>query len=112
LISGTDRTLGEFLVRVQVCDANEASTRTDLCLKYPNGSYKPVGNMQRNQNNVRYGAFGYLMNNVNTRYGGVLRAPLKYVGSKQYRAANGFAEEVNDRPEWDANTGIFCKLRK
>lgn len=108
LISGTDRTLGEFLVRVQVCDANEASTRTDLCLKYPNGSYKPVGNMQRNQNNVRYGAFGYLMNNVNTRYGGVLRAPLKYVGSKQYRAANGFAEEVNDRPEWDANTGIFA----
>jgi len=107
LISGTDRTLGEFLVRVQVCDASEASTRTDLCLKYPSGSYKPVGNMQRNQNNVRYGAFGYLMNNVNTRYGGVLRAPLKYVGSKQYRADNGFAEEVNDRPEWDPNTGIF-----
>lgn len=103
----TDRVLGEFLVRVQVCDSKENKTRTDLCLQYPNGNYKPVGQMQRNQNSVRYGAFGYLMDNVNTRYGGVLRAPLKYVGSKQYRAENGFVEEVNDRPEWDENTGVY-----
>ena len=103
----TDRVLGEFLVRVQVCDSKENKTRTDLCLQYPNGNYKPVGQMQRNQNSVRYGAFGYLMDNVNTRYGGVLRAPLKYVGNKQYRASNGFVEEVNDRPEWDENTGVY-----
>lgn len=107
LDTSTDRVLGEFLVRVQVCDSMENTTRTDLCQQYPNGTYKPVGNMQRNQNSVRYGAFGYLIDQVNTRYGGVLRAPLKYVGSKQYRPVNGFAEEVNDRPEWDANTGIF-----
>ena len=104
---GSDRVLGEFLVRVQVCDAQENTSRTDLCLQYPNGTYKPVGQMQRNQNSVRYGAFGYLMDNVNTRYGGVLRAPLKYVGSKQYRATNGFAEEVNTRPEWNPLTGIY-----
>ncbi|MDY7537339.1 PilC/PilY family type IV pilus protein [Undibacterium sp. 5I1] len=103
----TDRVLGEYLARVQVCDTAEATARTDLCQQYPNGSYKPVGQMQRNQNTVRFGAFGYLMDNSESRYGGVLRAPLKYVGSKQYRAVNSFVEETNDRPEWDANTGIF-----
>jgi type IV pilus assembly protein PilY1 len=104
----TDRDLGEYLVRVQVCDANEKTTRIDLCMQYPNGNYKPVGQMQRNQNNVRYGAFGYLMDQTNTRQGGVLRAPLKYVGSKQYKAANSFIEEANDRQEWDASTGVFA----
>jgi type IV pilus assembly protein PilY1 len=104
----TDRDLGEYLVRVQVCDANEKTTRTDLCMQYPSGNYKPVGQMQRNQNNVRYGAFGYLMDQTNTRYGGVLRAPLKYVGSKQYKVANSFIEEANDRQEWDATTGVFA----
>ena len=103
----TDRVLGEFLARVQVCDSSENTTRTDLCLQYPNGSYKPVGNMQRNQNSMRFGAFSYLMDNTQGRVGGVLRAPLKYVGSKQYQASNAFVEEPNNRPEWDANTGIF-----
>ena len=107
LYSATDRLLGEFLVRVQVCDSSETASRLDLCTLYPSGSYKPVGNMQRNQNTVRYGVFGYLIDNVNTRYGGVLRAPLKYVGSKQYQAKNSFLPEQNDRPEWDFMTGIF-----
>lgn len=103
----TDRVLGEYLARVQVCDASESTTRTDLCFQYPNGTYKPIGNMQRKQNSIRLGAFGYLMDNTVARYGGVLRAPLKYIGSKQYRAASGFAEEANDRPEWNATSGIF-----
>ncbi|MFZ6774462.1 pilus assembly protein [Undibacterium sp. SXout7W] len=106
-LAKTDKFWGEFYARVNVCDANENTTRTDLCMQYPSGNYKPVGQMQRNQNNVRYGAFGYLMDQTNTRYGGVLRAPLKYVGSKQYKPTNSFIEEVNDRPEWDATTGVF-----
>ncbi|MBI3285740.1 MAG: pilus assembly protein PilY [Burkholderiales bacterium] len=106
-LAKTDKLLGEFYARIKVCDAKENTTRTDLCMQYPSGSYKPVGQMQRNQNTVRYGAFGYLMDNVNTRYGGVLRAPLKYVGSKQYKATNSFVEETNDRPEWNPNTGVF-----
>src|SRR5450830_13746 len=103
----SDRILGEFLVRVQVCDNSENITRLDLCALYPSGNYKPVGNMQRNQNSMRFGTFGYLLDNTNTRYGGVLRAPMKYVGNKQFRAANGFLPEPNDRPEWDAITGVF-----
>ncbi|MFZ6845988.1 pilus assembly protein [Undibacterium sp. RuTC16W] len=107
LDTSTDRVLGEFLVRVQVCDAAENLTRTDLCVKYPNGNFKPVGQMQRNPNTVRYGAFGYLMDNDQKRYGGVLRAPLKYVGAKQYKAADAFVESANDRPEWDTNSGVY-----
>ena len=107
LLNVTDRLLGEFLVRVQVCDSSESVSRVELCSHYPSGVYKPIGNMQRNQNSVRYGAFGYLMDNANTRYGGVLRAPLKYVGENQYRSLSGFSAEPNDRPEWDPLTGIF-----
>ena len=107
LIVSSDRTLGEFLVRVQVCDEAESVARMDLCAQYPNGSYKPVGNIQRNPNSVRYGVFGYLFDPVKTRYGGVLRAPLKYVGSTQFRATNSFFPEQNDRQEWDLNTGVF-----
>jgi type IV pilus assembly protein PilY1 len=103
----SDKFLGEFYARVKVCDTNENTTRNELCMQYPNGTYKPVGQMQRNQNTVRYGAFGYLLDNTNTRYGGVLRAPLKYVGNKQYKLNNSFIEEANDRPEWNENTGVF-----
>jgi len=107
LYLSSDRVLGEFLARVQVCDSSESNSRIDLCMQYPGGNYKPVGHMQRYQNSVRYGAFGYLLDNANTRYGGVLRAPVKYVGSLQYRASSGFLAEPNDRPEWDSLTGIF-----
>ncbi|MBC3864168.1 pilus assembly protein PilY [Undibacterium jejuense] len=107
LYMSSDRGLGEFLVRVQVCDSSESNSRIDLCMQYPGGNYKPVGHMQRYQNSVRYGAFGYLLDNANTRYGGVLRAPVKYIGSLQYQASSGFLAEPNDRPEWDSVTGIF-----
>jgi len=107
LYMSSDRVLGEFLVRVQVCDGTESNSRLDLCMQYPSGNYKPVGNMQRYHSSVRYGAFGYLLDNTNTRYGGVLRAPLKYVGDVQYRASNGFLAEPNDRSEWDPATGVF-----
>lgn len=107
ILANTDKLLGEYLVRVQVCDDKENTTRADLCLKYPSGSYKSVGQMQRNQNAVRYGAFGYLLDSNTNRYGGVLRAPLKYVGSKQYTVASKFEAIDNDRAEWDLNTGVF-----
>ncbi|MGV8900585.1 MAG: pilus assembly protein [Burkholderiaceae bacterium] len=106
---GADRNLGEYLARVQVCDTAEGSIRTDLCQKY-GGNYKPVGELQRNADKIRVGAMGYLTGEgpgaSDGTYGGVVRAPMKYVGSKKF-AAPSYAESTNDNLEWDASTGVF-----
>ncbi|SDC20408.1 type IV pilus assembly protein PilY1 [Cupriavidus sp. YR651] len=95
-----------FRVQVQVCDSNEATTRTDLCYSYDGTNYKPVGEMQRNADRVRFAAFGYLNDGTkdtskpqNERYGGVLRAPMKYVGDN---AVNTSLNTItNPAKEWD-----------
>jgi len=103
--SAIDKKLGEYLVRVQVCDEDEGPERTDLCQKYGE-HYKPVGELQRNAMRVRVGAMGYLLDDAAERYGGVLRAPLKYLGAKRFLAP-GYTASDNDRPEWDEQTGVF-----
>lgn len=104
-LAATDKRLGEYLVRVKVCDTNESSTRVDLCQQY-GSNYKPVGEMQRNAGRIRFAAMGYLLDNAATRYGGVLRAPMKYVGPKKFDQP-GFSEAANDKLEWDPATGVF-----
>ena len=103
-----DNNRGEFAVRVLVCDDTEGPTRTDLCLQYggTSGHYKPVGQVQINAARMRFAVFGYLMDHDyagslipfspaysapcndggwnRCRYGGVLRAPMKYVGPTKY----------------------------
>lgn len=106
---------GFFYSRVQVCKTN-SSTLEDvrdygLCKQYPNGNYKPTGVIQTYADQIRLSAFGYLMDQTqsyaNGRYGGVLRAPMKYVGQKTFDI-NG-REEIGSNPksEWDNNSGIF-----
>lgn len=96
-----------FRVQVQVCDGNEGKTRGDLCFSYDGTNYKPVGQMQRNADRVRFAAFGYVndptnnSNNVqNERYGGVLRAPMKYLGDNAVNASLNTI--VNPNKEWDS----------
>lgn len=104
----TDKYFGEYLARVKVCDAAEGPIRTDLCQKYGD-NYKPVGELQRNSDKLRVGALGYLTEHDtgnNNVYGGVVRGPVKYVGSKKFDAP-AFSESTNDKPEWDAATGVF-----
>lgn len=108
-----------FYSRVQVCDMNSSGVLQDprapdltdkprsLCFKYPNNSYKPVGQLQKNSDNLRVAAFGYLKQNDNVRYGGVLRAPMKYVGGKTYDSTGGLVNGTNPKREWDENTGVF-----
>lgn len=105
MLAKTDKTLGEYLVRVSVCDRTEGPSRTDLCRQY-GSSYKPTGEMQRHAESMRIAAMGYLMDDSSERYGGVLRAPMKYIGSKKFDAP-GFNEAANENLEWDVATGVL-----
>ena len=102
---GTNGNLAQLRTAVEVCDSIEGPTRTDLCRKQKSNSYKPTGLMQQYADNIRFAAFGYAQDSGNSRYGGVLRAPMKYVGKRAYDAA--FNETTNTAPEWDEDTGIF-----
>lgn len=117
----------EFFTRVEVCNAVEGPEREDLCMAYAHG-YKPVGAMQRHANSVRFGVMSYLVDdppvelgadpatsspaarqNLFTsasRYGGVLRAPIKYIGQHRFDNTH-FTEAANDQVEWDLKTGVF-----
>lgn len=112
---GTDQ---YYEVKVQVCDATSAKGRpmtfdpntqrwSGLCFQYPNGKYKPVGQLQMNADAVRVSIFGYLQDNQRDRYGGVLRAPLKYVGPKKFDANFNLIPGVNGQAEWDEQTGVL-----
>jgi type IV pilus assembly protein PilY1 len=103
-----------FYTRVQVCDNASTSAATprqvngkDFCLRYPNGNYKPVGNLQRYSDRVRVAAFGYLMDDDRNRYGGVLRAAMKYVGPKSFDGDGILSTGTNPLIEWDENSGVF-----
>jgi type IV pilus assembly protein PilY1 len=102
-----------FYARVKVCDTDGSGQLTDprinLCARYPSGSYKPVGNLQKYSDRVRVAAFGYLIDNVDPaqRNGAVLRAPMKYVGPKTFDANFQLVSGANPVQEWNTDTGIF-----
>lgn len=113
---------GFFYSRVQVCntagspvtlkDSRDFAGR-ELCSKYPNGNYKPTGAIQRYGDQLRMAAFGYLMDQTASyssgRYGGVLRAPMKYVGGKTFdiTGVDNTPSGGNPKKEWNESTGIF-----
>lgn len=97
---------GPMYARVRVCDSSEDTARPDLCQRYPNGNYKPIGEIQKRNEGAKVSAFGYVAENGNARYGGVLRAPMHFTGPT-YRDANGVLQ-TNPAPEWDVNSGIFA----
>ncbi|MCS4509840.1 pilus assembly protein [Xylophilus ampelinus] len=117
---------GFFYARVSVCNSDSSGQLLDIrdygtdadgkrpyCTRYPSGSYKPTGVIQKYSEQIRLAAFGYLLDQTasynNGRYGGVLRAPMKYVGQKTfdiYGQENTVAGG-NPNAEWDVTTGIF-----
>lgn len=104
--------------RPLVCDATEGPARTvvygtgtsemyNYCTKYDNGGtvgYKPEGQIQHNADNLRISVFSYLMDG-GARYGGVMRAPMKYVGPNMYDTAGTLL--TNPEKEWSLTTGQF-----
>lgn len=103
--TATITTTAAMFARVKVCDDTEKTSRTDLCERFPSGNYKPIGEIQRYNIRARVSAFGYLADD-STRYGGVLRAPMKFTGPK-FLDQDGVLQ-TNANPEWDANTGVFA----
>ena len=69
--------------------------------------------IQKYSEQMRLAAFGYLMDQTASyssgRYGGVLRAPMKYVGSKTFdiNGTDNTPTGGNAAAEWNANTGVF-----
>ncbi|MCR8961065.1 PilC/PilY family type IV pilus protein [Variovorax sp. S2] len=108
---GTDQQYGPgaasapYFARVEVCTAAEAAVRGGLCVKYPSGNFKPAGEIQRYADRLRFAVFGYLLDNDPARYGGVLRAPVKYAGPRKLEAKLDRVD--NPQTEWDAKTGVF-----
>jgi type IV pilus assembly protein PilY1 len=102
---GNNGNLAALRAAVEVCTAAEGPLRPDLCTMQPSGNYKPTGLMQQYADRIRFAAFGYPLDSGNQRYGGVLRAPMKFVGKNAYNSS--FSRVTNTAPEWDETTGVF-----
>ena len=119
LIKANNNNTGNFYqIRNLVCDPNSATNRlmlldpetkkwSGLCFRYPGGKYKPVGQFQVNADNLRISVLGYLQDDSRSRYGGVLRAPLKYLGPNNFDNNFNLLAAANARSEWDKTTGVF-----
>jgi type IV pilus assembly protein PilY1 len=107
-----------FYARVQVCDRDSSTYALKdvrdygLCTTYSDGqstphpNYKPTGVIQKYSDQLRLAAFGYLMDQTTSRVGGVLRAPIKYVGPNTFDI-NGQNATANTKMEWNLTTGVF-----
>lgn len=111
-----------FYARVRVCESEiNAAQQTvlldnrdyKLCTRYPSGNYKPTGSIQKYSDQLRLSAFGYAMDQTasynNGRYGGVLRAPMKFVGAKTFDISGQDNTPTTGNPnaEWNALNGVF-----
>ncbi|HVK56086.1 MAG TPA: PilC/PilY family type IV pilus protein [Burkholderiales bacterium] len=98
-----------FFVRVKVCDPFAPGGLEPNCTKY--GSiYKPTGVMQERSAAMRFGAFGYALENTRERAGGVLRARMKDIGPQKFIPGVGLVNNPTTPSggrEWSPNTGIF-----
>lgn len=110
---------GFFYSRVQVCNSSGGALQDardfGLCKKYTSGYYKPTGVIQKYSDQLRLAAFGYLMDQADPKgagstasFGGVLRAPMKYVGGRNFDI-NGQYAGSNPKAEWDERTGQFIE---
>jgi type IV pilus assembly protein PilY1 len=92
----------EVFVNVRVCKT--AAGLESNCKAY-GSNYKPEGLMQKYSSKMRFAAFGYLNDQGVKRDGGVLRAPMKYIGPTQ--PVPGSSDITNPTPEWSGTTGIM-----
>lgn len=94
--------LRTYYVRVEVCDPQKGLEPN--CRRYGT-SWKPTGLMQQNADRMRFGVFGYLLDNDRARAGGVMRARLKDVGPTMIGSLN--PPVANPRAEFSAADGVY-----
>ena len=104
--SSSFASVDSFDVSVKVCDPAQPETITP-CTAY-GSSLKPTGLVQDNAEQVRFGAFGYLLDNDALRDGGVLRSRLKFVGPQRPTLSSS-GTTVNAAAEWSAADGTFVQ---
>jgi type IV pilus assembly protein PilY1 len=97
-------------IRVSVCDPSLVATLgagmlESNCVQY-GSNYKPEGLLQQYANKIRFSAFGYLNQNGDTRQGGVLRAPMGFIGPNIPQPLSTTLL-TNPKPEWSSTTGIM-----
>lgn len=101
--SGTDNACSargcEVTIRVRVCVPGMLESN---CRPY-SGGWKPEGTLQEYSGEMRYAAFSYLNDSNMQRDGGVLRAPMKYIGPSMPDASGTLI--TNPHAEWDAANG-------
>ena len=95
----------KFYVRAEVCQPSPVSgtAREDNCVKYGTNSYKPVGEVQRNGEKMRFGVFSYY--NADDIDNAVMRSKLKYVAPLKWSSSGGFVANTN--AEWSATDGTL-----
>ncbi|RSZ57317.1 hypothetical protein HF313_11210 [Massilia atriviolacea] len=107
----SDKFHGEFLARVRVCTPEDSASRPGLCRPYGN-AFKPEGALQRHADAGRIGVMAYAAGEGGkggkggAPDGGVLRAPLKFIGAKAIDAPR-YEAQANQRAEWSDRTGVF-----
>jgi type IV pilus assembly protein PilY1 len=90
-------------IRVLVCVPGMLESN---CVQYGPTNFKPEGLLQQYANKIRFSAFGYLNQNGDVRQGGVMRAPMRFIGPNIPQPLST-ALLVNPQPEWDPATGIM-----
>ncbi|MEG2153529.1 MAG: PilC/PilY family type IV pilus protein [Burkholderiaceae bacterium] len=97
--------VNRYKLRVKVCDAEdlENGRSGSFCFNFGSAtepSWKPAGEVQARAETMRFGVFAYLLDQAQTRYGGVLRHPIGYLGQRRYDSRFHDAG-VNLLREWD-----------
>ena len=93
-------------IRVAVCDPTLGTAMLETnCVQY-GSNYKPEGLIQQYSKKIRFSAFGYLNEGGDVRQGGVLRAPMGFVGPQIPQPLSPTLL-TNTKTEWDPVTGIM-----
>lgn len=116
-------TLATFNAMVQVCTTVSGITAAgysglNVSSKYNNGlednctaygsNYKPEGLIQSHGGDMRFSAFGYLIDSNYMRMGGVLRARMKYPGlNSSTTSATSSSTSYTLGAEWSSVNGTF-----
>ncbi|MDH6167929.1 type IV pilus assembly protein PilY1 [Variovorax boronicumulans] len=104
--SDNAKSVYKVYVRVKVCDTGADAGGVEAnCVKYGK-NYKPEGLLQQNANKIRYSTFSFLNAGGETQQGGVMRAPMGFIGPT-YPQPLSTSVIDNARGEWDATTGIM-----